>query len=160
MIKYGIVFFFALLLPGHAVAQSDLYLQHQIKSNRQKKISLRHEYTFHTVDTVFYRARILSWTDTTLIVAAKIGSDTTVLTTGNIQYLEKHSKHAVFEVTAYLGVILLTVTPVVWAFEGGAAALGTLQGAGTLAAFSVPGLLVKTIGRKKDFKNKWSIRTE
>ena len=160
MIKYGIIIFFAIFLPVNANAQSNIYLQHQIKSNRQKKISLKREYTFQTSDTTYYRTQIVSWTDSTLLVVTNVKNDTIVLSVENIQYLEKHSKHAVFEVTAYLGVILLSVTPVVWAFEGGQAALETLQGVGVLAAFSVPGLLLKTIGSKKDIKNKWSIRTE
>jgi hypothetical protein len=160
MIKYGIVIFFAIFLPVYAIAQSNIYLQHQIKSNRQKKISINRDYTFHTADTIYYRTQILSWTESTLMIAANVQSDTIVLSIENIQYLEKHSKYAVFEITAYLGAILLSVTPVVWAFEGGQAAIGTLQGVGVLAAFSVPGLLLKRVGRKKDTKNKWSICTE
>jgi hypothetical protein len=45
------------------------------------------------------------------------------------------------------------------AFEGDEAALGTLEGVAVLAVFSVPVLLLKEIGRKKDTKNKWYIRT-
>ena len=160
MIKYGIVIFFALFLPVHAMAQSNIYLQHQIKSNRQKKISVKRDYTFHTLDTTYYRNHILSYTDSTLMIADNFHSDTVVLSMVDIRYLEKNTKFAVFEVTAYLGLILLSVTPVVWAFEGNQAAKETLQGVGVLAAFSVPGLLLKEVGRKKDTKNKWKICTE
>jgi hypothetical protein len=160
MIKYSIVIFFALFLPFHAMAQSNIYLQHQIKSNRQKKISIKHDFTFHTADTIYYRTHILSYTDSTLMIAAKVQSDTIVLSIEDIQYLEKHPKYAIFGITAYLGAILLSVTPVVWAFEGGQAAIGTLQGVGVLAAISIPGLLLQNIGRKKDIKNNWSICTE
>jgi len=160
MIKYGIVIFFALFLQGPGMAQSNIYLQHQIKSNRQKKISIKREYTFHTADTIYYRTQILSYTDSTLMIAANVQSDTIVLSIENILYLEKHSKYAVFGITAYLGAILLSVTPVVWAFEGAQAAIGTLQGVGVLAAISIPGLLLQDIGRKKDIKNKWSICTK
>ncbi len=144
-----------LLIPGFS--QSQIYLQHKEKPNRIKKIATERLYTFQALDTTYYDCRILGLSDSTEIIVLLSKDDTLLLPTSDILSLEKNKEIGVFEVTAYLGVILLAITPVVWAFEGGEAALGTLQGVGVLAACSVPFLLLKKIGKKKDTRNKWRI---
>jgi hypothetical protein len=142
------------------LGQSKIYLQHQRKPSRHKKISVNRDYTFQTSDSTYYRHRILSFTDSTLRIGANFPGDTALIYMTDIQSLRKNKKSGVFEVIAFTGLILLSVTPVVWAFEGGTAAIETLKGVGVLAAFSVPIILLKEIGRNKDTKNKWNILTE
>jgi len=158
MIKYLLFILLGILFVIPGLAQSKIYLQHQTKPHRQKQLSFKRDYTFQTYDTTYYNHRILAFTDTTLMIGKLIPGDTVLISMMDIIYLKKNKKVGVFEVSAYLGCILLTITPIVWAFEGNEAALGTLEGAALLAAFSVPVLLVKEIGRKKDTKNKWNIR--
>lgn len=160
MIKYYLVILFILLPVLVMLGQSKIYLQHQKKPNRHKKISVNQDYTFLTSDSSYYRYRILSFTDSTLMIGANFPGDTALIYTTDIQSLRKNKKFGIFEVTAFAGLILLSVTPVVWAFEGGTAAIETLKGVGVLAAFSVPVILLKEIGRNKDTKNKWDIVTE
>ena len=145
-----------LLIPGFS--QSQIYLQHKAKPNRIKKISTERLYSFQTLDSTYYDCRILDLSDSSEIIILLSQDDTVLLPISDILSLEKNKEIGVFEVTAYLGVVLLAVTPVVWAFEGGEAALGTLEGVGVLAACSVPFLLLKKIGKKKDTRNKWRIR--
>ena len=160
MIKYYLVILFIILPVFVMLGQSKIYLQHQKKPSRQKKISVNRDYTFQTSDSSYYRHQILSFTDSTLMIGTSFPGDTALLYMTDIQSLRKNKKFGVFEVTAFAGLILLTVTPVVWAFEGGTAAIETLKGVGVLAAFSVPVILLKEIGRNKDTKNKWNILAE
>ena len=160
MLKYIFVILLVLLAPLSMWAQSKIYLQHQTKPGRQKKIAINRDYTFQTQESTYSHCRILEFTDSTLTATAQYPDDTVLLSLEDIYYLRKNKKFGVFEVTAYAGIILLSITPVVWVVEGGTAAIETLQGVGVLAAFSVPFLLMKEIGRKKDTKNKWRILTE
>ena len=73
-------------------------------------------------------------------------------------FTESAPRTGFFEVVAYTSAILLTITPIVWIFDGGDEALGTLQGAGLLAGVSVPVILAKNIGKRKDVSNDWEIR--
>lgn len=159
MIKYILLIFIVLIFVIPGLSQSKIYLQHKTKPDRQKKLSMKRDYTFQTYDTTYYKYRILAFTDSTLMIGKLFSGDTVLISMFDITCLTMNKKVGFFEVTAYLGCILLTISPIVWAFEGGEAALGTLEGAGLLAAFSIPVLLLKEVGRKKDTKIKWYFRT-
>ncbi|WP_373521837.1 hypothetical protein [Aquiflexum sp.] len=78
----------------------------------------------------------------------------------NIQTIVKNVNPGFFGFIGYLGVIMLSGTPVIWAFEGNKEALGMLEAAGGLMAISAPFILVKEIGRKKNMESKWKICTQ
>lgn len=137
--------------------QSKLYLQHRDKPNRQKKISPKKEYIIQTKDTTFYKYRIISFSDSTLKVGSELKKDFRDIPTKDIEQLEKAKKVGVFELIGTLGVIGLTITPIIWATEGNEEALGMLGASGVLLAASVPVILIKDIGRKKDLRKKWKI---
>lgn len=151
--------FVALLLsyvtPGFG--QSKLYFQHRDKPHRQKNISPKKEYTLQTTDTTFYRYRIISLSNDILKINSSSMEDTLGIPVMNIEWIEREKDFAAFEVIGMLGVICLTITPVIWAVEGNEEALGMLEASGGLLAVSVPIILLKEIGRKKDMRKKWKI---
>ena len=137
--------------------QSKLYLQHRYKPNRQKNISLKKEYIFQTKDTTLYRYQITSFSDTSLKIRSRSKADSIQIPVIDIKRIEKAKKYGVFEVVATLGLIGLSITPVIWATEGSEEALGMLEASGFLLAVSVPILVIKEVGRKSDAKSKWII---
>lgn len=150
---------FILLLSGliPCFSQSYIYLQHNLKPNRQKKISFKKEYKIQTSDSVFYRQQISYYSDDTLLISSRCCPQTLKLPFSDITSIEKSKKYGVFEVIGTIGIIALSVTPVIWATEGNEAALGMLEVSGVFLAASAPFLAIKEIGRKKDTKTKWKI---
>jgi hypothetical protein len=144
------IFFFT---PGFG--QSRILLQHMNKPNVQRKISPKRVYNINTSDSTYHRYRILALSDSTLKIDSELREDPRDIPVTDIEQLEKVKKYGFFEVMGTLGVIGLTITPVVWAFEGNEEALGMLEASGVLLAGSVPIILLKDIGRKKDMRKKW-----
>lgn len=155
---YITIFLFTICVS--ALAQSNLYLQHQEKPSRHQKIKQKSKYNIITTDTVFYGYHLLKIENDELTIGRNETGSEEVLHISDIQTLVKHVKGGVFEVIGTLGVIMLSITPVVWAFEGNEEALGTLNAAGWLVAISAPFIIAKEIGRKKDMKSKWKICTQ
>jgi hypothetical protein len=144
------------LIPSFS--QSELYLQHKLKPNRQRKISFKKEYEIQTSDTIFYHHQISYFSDDTLLISSKCCPQSLKLPFSDITSIEKSKKYGVFEVIGTIGIIALSVTPVIWATEGNEAALGMLEVSGVFLAASAPFLAIKEIGRKKDTKTKWMIK--
>ena len=141
------------------ISQSEIYLQHRYKPNRQKKINLNHSYTVQTIDSAYYRAKLTGYSKDSLTIYSEYADQYTNIAIDEVLYLEKLKKSHIFEVIATLGIIGLTITPIVWATEGNEEALGMLQASGVLLAASVPFVALKEMGRKKDTKSKWVICT-
>ncbi len=139
------------------LSQSALYLQHREKPDLQKKVSLKKEYKFKTSDTTLYRHRIASFSSDSLMLFSEHTSAFIKININDIYYLEKEKKYGAFEILGTIGMIALSITPVIWATEGNEEALGMLQVSGVFLACSAPFLAIKEIGRKKDTKNKWEI---
>ncbi|MEB2781294.1 hypothetical protein U3A58_12910 [Algoriphagus sp. C2-6-M1] len=141
------------------MAQSKLYLQHQEKPSRNQKIKQKSRYNIITTDTVFYGYHLLKIQNDELTIFGNESGSEEVLHISEIQTLVKNINPGFFGFIGYLGVIMLSGTPVIWAFEGNEAALGMLEAAGGLMAISAPFIIVGEIGRKKDLKSKWKICT-
>ncbi len=160
MTKEILITIFFLTICVSALAQSQLYFQHQEKPARHQKIKQKSKYNIITTDTVFYGYHLLKIeNDELTIFRSETGSEE-VLHISDIHKIVKNVKYGVFEVIGTLGVIMLSITPVVWAFEGNVEALGTLNAAGGLLAISAPIIIAKEIGRKKNMKSKWKICTQ
>lgn len=163
VLKLQIVFFLVFLFLVSALtpcfSQSDIYLQQRLKPNRQKKISFKKEYEIQTADTIFYRHQISYFSDDTLLLSSNCCPQPFKLAFIDITYIEKSKKYGGFEIIATIGIIALSITPVIWATEGNDAALEMLEVSGVFLACSVPVLLLKEAGRKKDTKTKWKICT-
>lgn len=143
-----------------ASAQSQLYFQHQEKPSRHQKIKQKTKYTIITTDTVFYGFHLMKIDHDELTIFRNESGSEEVLKISDIQTIVKNVKSNFFGVMGTLGVIMLTVTPIVWVDEGGEEALGTLEAAGGLLAISAPFIIAKEIGRKKNMKEKWKICAE
>jgi hypothetical protein len=156
VIKLGfVVIFLSFFTPGSG--QSNVYLQHRYKPNVQRKISPKRVYNINTSDSTFYSYHILALSDSTLKVNSESRQDLRDIPVGDIEQLEKVKNYGVFEVVGTLGIIGLTITPIIWATEGNDEALGMLEASGVLLASSVPIILLKDIGRKKDMRKKWKL---
>ena len=149
------VIFISIFAPGFG--QSKIYLQHRDKPHVHRKISPKRVYRINTSDTILYRYHILALSDSTLKVDSESRQDPRDIPVNDIELLEKTKKSGVFEVVGILGVIGLTITPIIWATEGSQEALGMLEASGVLLASSVPIILLKDIGRKKDMRKKWKL---
>ena len=142
------------------MAQSRLFFQHQEKQSRHRKIKQNWNYTIVTIDTAFYRYHLLNIDNGNLIISENKSKNVVVLNISDIHTIEKKVKYGVFDFIGTVGVIMLCITPIVWAFDGNEEALGTLEAAGGLLAISAPFLVLREIGRKKNMKRKWKICTE
>ena len=150
-----VVIFISLCTPSSG--QSKIYLQHRYKPNVQRKISPKRVYNINTSDSTFYSYHILALSDSTLKVNSDSRQDLRDIPVSDIEQLEKGKRYGVFELMGILGVIGLSITPVIWAVEGNEEALGMLEASGVLLASSVPIILLKDIGRKKDMRKKWKL---
>jgi hypothetical protein len=139
------------------ISQSDIYLQHKYKPNRQKKIDFNHAYTIQTIDSTYYKARVSVYSKDTLALYSEYANHVSKILIKEVIYVEKVKKFHGFEVIATFGIIGLTISPIIWATEGNDAALEMLQASGALLAVSVPFIALREIGRKKDTMNKWVI---
>jgi hypothetical protein len=157
MTKNIFIAFLLLSICISASAQSSLYFQYNEKPSRHQRIKQKWKYNIITNDTVFYGYHLLKIEDDELTIYRNETASEEVLHVSDIQTIVKNVKYGVFDVIGTLGVIMLSITPVVWAFEGNEEALGTLEAAGGLIAISAPFIVVREIGRKKDLKNKWKI---
>ena len=143
-----------------ARSQNRLFLQYQENPLRQKNIKPKWQYTVIMKDTVFYGYHLVKLERDELTIADhQFGHELHVMVS-DIKTLKKHSKSGVFNVVAYAGMIMLSITPVVWATEGGDEALGTLKAAGGLLAISIPFIFVMKLGSKKDLTSKWKLATQ
>jgi hypothetical protein len=155
---YFTIFFLTFFIS--VTAQSRLFFQHQEKPGRQKKIDQKWDYNIVTMDTAFNSYHLLDIDNDNLIISQSESGDMVALKILDIKTIEKKIKFGVFDAIGTLGVIMLSITPVVWAFEGNQEALGTLEAAGGLLAISVPFLAIREIGRKKNMEYKWKICAE
>ncbi|WP_373492668.1 hypothetical protein [Aquiflexum sp.] len=160
MTKEIYITIFLLTICGSALAQSVLYLQHQEKPSRHQKIKQKSKYNIITNDTVFYGYHLLKIESDELTIFRNESGSEEVLHISEIQTLVKNVNPGFFGFIGYLGVIMLSGTPVIWAFEGKEEALGMLEAAGGLMAISAPFIIAKEIGRKKNMKSKWKICTQ
>ena len=159
IVQFFYVVFISILVSCFtpSFGQSKIYLQHRYKPNRQKQISPKKEYIIQTTETTFYNYHIISFSDSTLNIRSGSKEDSREIPMNEIEQLEKAKSFGAFEVIATLGIIGLTITPIIWATEGNEEALGMLEVSGVLLAASVPVVLMKDIGRKKDMRNKWKL---
>jgi len=139
------------------MGQSEIYLQHRSKPNRKKIINLNHTYTVRTIDSSYYHVKLSIYNKDTLILNCEGFNNSTDIAIDEVIFLEKVKKSYVLKAVATIGIIGLTISPIIWATEGNEAALGMLQVSGVFLAASVPFLIIKEIGRKKNTKNKWLI---
>lgn len=143
-----------------ALAQSKLYFQHQEKPSRHQKIKQKSKYNIITNDTVFYGYHLLKMESDDLRINRNETGSEEVLHISDIQTIVKNVNSGFFGIVGYLGVIMLSGAPVIWAFEGKEEALGMLEAAGGLLAISAPFIIADEIGRKKNMKDKWKICTQ
>ena len=138
-------------------AQSSIFIENKSHEGRIRKLNSDRQYTVFTSDSVYRYHKLGVVNDSTLSLISQTDAPALSIRIKDINYLKKEPKTGVFEVIAYTGAILLSITPVVWAFDGRDEALGTLQGAGLLAAVSVPVIVGKNAFKKKDMINHWTI---
>ena len=141
------------------MSQSDIYLQHRYKPNRQKRINLNHTYTVQTIDSTYYHSKLSIYSKDSLTLYSEGNDKATHIGFNEVSCLERKKKSYIVEAVAIVGIICLTISPIIWATEGNEAALEMLEASGALLAVSVPFWVLKEIGRKKDTKNKWMIST-
>lgn len=165
--------------------QSDIYLQHRKKPNRQKKLDLQLIYLIKTTDTLYYN-KIVDYSDSYLVITeshrenkdtavydpvkgsfvyeAMYQTDTVIIQFSDILYLKKDLfKNRALEeyggcysfVTIIGSLIILPITY----FQSGAAALnkGVII-SGSILAITLPLWFLGTRKIKYDLKGKWKFQ--
>jgi len=160
MTKEIFITIFIITICVSALAQSKLYFQHQEKPSRHQKIKQKSKYNIITTDTVFYGYHLFKIENDELTIFRNESGSEEVLHISDIQTIVKNTNSGFFGVPGYLGAIMLSTTPVIWAFEGKEEALGMVEAGGWLMAISAPFIIAKEIGRKKNMKSKWKICTQ
>ena len=160
MTKEIFITIFIITICVSALAQSKLYFQHQEKPSRHQKIKQKSKYNIITTDTVFYGYHLLKIENDELTIFRNESGSEEVLHISDIQTIVKNDNSGFFGFLGYLGAIMLSTTPVIWAFEGKEEALGMVEAGGWLMAISAPFIIADEIGRKKNMKDKWEICTQ